>query len=138
MTAASRSAAPAVRTALLLIGHGSRVPGANGVLEEVAAALRRTHRRYIVEAGFLELAQPDIQSAIDRCVAQGAARILFVPYFLYLGGHVGRDLPDHIGQARARHPSLEIRIAPHLGFDRRVLAVLADRIRQGLRAGRWA
>jgi len=130
--------APAVKTALLLIGHGSRVPEANGVLEEVATTLRRRLRRFVVEPAFLELAQPDIQTGIDRCVAQGSARILFVPYFLYLGGHVGRDLPDHIGQARARHPGLEIRIAPHLGYDRRVVAVVLDRIRQGLRAGRWA
>ncbi len=130
--------APAVKTALLLIGHGSRVPEANDVLEEAAAALRRRLRRFVVEPAFLELAQPDIQAGIDRCVLQGAARILFVPYFLYLGGHVGRDLPEHIAQARLRHPALEIRIAPHLGYDSRVIAVVLDRIRQGLRAGRWS
>jgi sirohydrochlorin ferrochelatase len=134
----SAPARAAVRTALLLIGHGSRMPEANRVLEEVAASLRRKFRRYIVEPAYLELAPPDIPSAIERCVGQGAARILFVPYFLYLGGHVGRDLPDHILQARERHPGLEIRIAPHLGLDRRVLAVVFDRVKQGLRAGRWS
>ncbi len=136
MTRRARKA-PAVKTALLLIGHGSRVPEANGVLGEVAAALRRRLRRFIVEPAFLELAPPDIQAGIDRCVSQGAVRILFVPYFLYLGGHVGRDLPEHIGLARSRHPGLEIRVAPHLGYDRRVVAVVLERIRQGLRAGRW-
>ncbi len=47
--------APAVKTALLLIGHGSRVPEANGVLEEVATTLRRRLRRFVVEPAFLEL-----------------------------------------------------------------------------------
>jgi sirohydrochlorin ferrochelatase len=129
--------APPVKTALLLIGHGSRVPEANGVLGEVARSLRRRMRRFVVEPAFLEISQPDVQTAIDRCVAQGAARILFVPYFLYLGGHVGRDLPEHIVQGRTRHPAIEIRIAPHLGYDDRVIAVVIDRIRQGLRSGRW-
>ncbi len=128
---------PQVKTALLLIGHGSRVPEANGVLGEVAQALRRRLRRYVVEPAFLEISQPDVQSAIDRCVVQGAVRILFVPYFLYLGGHVGRDLPEHIAQGRTRHPGIEIRIAPHLGYDDRVIAVVIDRIRKGLRVGRW-
>jgi sirohydrochlorin ferrochelatase len=56
---------------------------------------------------------------------------------VYLDGQVGRDLPEHIIAARARHPGLDIRIAPHLGPDNRLVAVCADRIAQGLRAGRW-
>jgi len=128
---------PVVRTGLLLIGHGSRYSEANRVLKEVAAALGRKFRRFVVEACFLEISEPDIQAGIDRCVARGAERVLFVPYFLYLGGHVGRDLPEHMAAARSRYPGMEIRLAPHLGFDRRVVAVTADRIRQGLRAGRW-
>jgi len=115
---APKGGKPAVRTALLLIGHGSRVPEANKVLSDVTGALRRRFRGYVVESCFLELAQPDVQAGIDRCVVQGALRLLFVPYFLYLGGHVGRDLPEHIAQGRDRHPGLEIRIAPHLGYDR--------------------
>jgi sirohydrochlorin ferrochelatase len=129
--------APQVPTGLLLIGHGSRVPEANRILTEVAAALRRRFRGYVVESCFLEIAQPDIQAGIDRCVAQGAARVMFVPYFLYLGGHVGRDLPEHIAQGRDRYPGLEIRIAPHLGLDRRIVAVVEERVRQGLRSGGW-
>ena len=129
---------PVVKTGLLLIGHGSRAPKANLVLEEVAAALGREFRRFVVEASFLEISQPDIQTGIDRCIARGAERLLLVPYFLYLGGHVGRDLPQHMAVARSRYPGVEIRIAPHLGYDRRVVAVAADRIRQGLRGGKWS
>ncbi len=128
---------PAPGTALLLIGHGSRVVEANKVLAEVAAALRRQFRGLIVEHAFLEVAQPDVQSGIDQCVATGASRILLVPYFLYLGGHVSRDIPEHIGKGKLRHPGLDIRIAPHLDFDRRIVAVLCERVKTGLRAGRW-
>ena len=126
-----------VRTGLLLIGHGSRATDATRVLAEVAAALRRHFRRFIVEAAFLELNQPDVATGIDQLVAQGAARILFVPYSPYLDGQVGRELPEHIGAAKARHPGLEIRIAPHLGYDARLVEVCADRITRALRDGRW-
>lgn len=127
-----------VRTGLLLVGHGSRVPGTAELVAKVAAGLKRRHGRFVVEIAFLELTEPDMQTGIDRCVEAGAERILIVPYFLYLGGHVGRDLPEQMGQARIRHPSLELRIAPHLGYDPRIVAVTSDRIRQGLRAGRWS
>jgi sirohydrochlorin ferrochelatase len=128
----------AVKTALLLVGHGSRVPGAPEILTKVASAIKRRHGKCVVEAAFLEITEPDLQTGIDRCVEAGAERVLIVPYFLYLGGHVGRDLPDHMGQARLRYPKLEIRIAPHLGYDPRIVAVTSDRIKQGLRAGRWS
>ena len=131
-------ATPKETTGLLLIGHGSRVPEAGRVLIQVAVSLRRMFRGFVVEPCFLEISQPDVQTGIDRCVAQGAQRILIVPYFLYLGGHVGRDIPQHMSEARARHAGLEIRIAPHLDFDRRIVAVVEDRIKTGLRLGRWS
>jgi sirohydrochlorin ferrochelatase len=124
-------------TAYLLVGHGSRVPGANRVLRRVAAAVRARMRDARVEACFLEAAAPGLPESIERCVAAGARRILVVPYFLYLGGHVGRDLPRAMRRARRMHPGLRIRLAPHLGFDRRLVALVAERVRRGRRAAGW-
>ncbi len=88
-------------------------------------------------ACYLEAARPGVQRSVDRCVARGAGRILFVPYFLYLGGHVGQDLPKEIARARSRHPGLQVRMAGHLGYDRRLVSIVADRIRSALRRSRW-
>lgn len=129
---------PKARIALLLIGHGSRAPEAAKVLQDAAAALKRKYRAFVVEASYLEINTPDVQAGIDRCVAQGASRILLVPFSPYLDGHVGRDLPEHIINARTRNPGLDIRIAPQLGPDPRLVAICSDRVRQGLRAGRWS
>ena len=138
MSSKAAKQTPAPRTGILVIGHGSRATEAVRVLADVAASLRRRFRGFVVEPCFFELNQPDIQTAIDRAVGQGAGRILFVPFSTYLDGHVGRDLPEHIVMARERHPGLDIRIAPHLGPDPRLVAICSDRIRKGLRAGRWA
>src|SRR5262249_21152514 len=78
-------------TALLLIAHGSRHPEANDDLRHVAAALRQRGHA-VVEAAFLELADPNIDAAGERCVAQGAEIVVLVPYFLAAGVHVRRDL----------------------------------------------
>ena len=125
------------RAALLLIGHGSRIASANRLLRDLARGLRTILPGRAVEIAYLEAAAPDIREGIDRCVARGATRILIVPYFLYLGGHVRRDLPKAAAAARRRHAGLEVRIAAHLGLDRRLLAIVADRSRRGLRACRW-
>ena len=131
-----KSAEPKV--AILLVGHGSRAADAGRVLQGVATSIRNRYRRCVVETSFFELNPPDIPTGIDRCAGQGATRILLVPFAPYLDGHVGRDLPEHLSNARLRHPAIDIRIAPHLGPDPRLIQICADRVKQGLRAGRWA
>src|SRR5262249_27520870 len=80
------------QTALLLIAHGSREAEANADLEKLAAQLKRSSPYAIVESSFLELAEPTIDRAADRCITQGANVIVLVPYFLSAGVHVQRDL----------------------------------------------
>jgi len=125
------------QAALLVIGHGSRVAAANRLLREVARRLRGRFPGRIVEACFLEVSRPDVPSGIEACIRKGATRILLVPYFLYLGGHVKRDLPLLAARAGRRHAGVRVRIAPHLGRDERLVSVAADRARRGLRSSRW-
>jgi sirohydrochlorin ferrochelatase len=82
------------KTALLLIAHGSRHGEANADLYHVVAAARGWGRYAIVEGCFLELAEPDIEQGAARCVAQGAERVVLLPYFLSAGVHVRRDLAE--------------------------------------------
>ena len=80
------------RTAILLIAHGSRHQAANDDLHELAARVAARGDYPIVEACFLELAEPDIATGGSRCVARGATRVLMIPYFLSAGVHLLRDL----------------------------------------------
>ena len=59
-------------TAVLLIAHGSRQPPANDDLHQLAARFAARGGYPIVEACFLELAEPDIADRRRRCVARGA------------------------------------------------------------------
>jgi sirohydrochlorin ferrochelatase len=114
------------KTALLLIAHGSREPGANDDLHHVAAALRG--RGYaVVEPSFLELAAPDIDDGGRRCVEQGAARVVLVPYFLSAGVHVRRDLAAARDRLARRHPQVEFRLAEPLGRHPLLPEVVAQR-----------
>jgi sirohydrochlorin ferrochelatase len=115
-------------TALLLIAHGSRHPDANDDLHHVAAALRQ--RGYPVVASFLELAEPDIDTGGARCVEQGAARVVLVPYFLSAGVHVQRDLTAARDRLAAAFPAVEFRLAEALGRHPLLIDVVAERARE--------
>jgi sirohydrochlorin ferrochelatase len=103
------------RTAVLLIAHGSREQAANDDLFDLAGRLAARDPLAIIEACFLELAEPNIPTAGERCVARGATRVLMVPYFLSAGVHLRRDLTAARDELSARFPTVEFRLGSPLG-----------------------
>lgn len=120
-------------TALLLIAHGSRQAGANDDLLYVAESLRR--RGWVVAESYLELAEPDIDAAAARCVGQGAARVVLVPYFLSAGVHVLRDLAAARDRLAGRWPHVEFRLAQPLGRHPLLTEVVAQRAEEACGPG---
>jgi len=118
-----------MRTALLLIAHGSREEQANADLFDAVRELRRRGRYEIVEAAFLELAEPDIDTGAVQCIAAGAMRVILLPYFLSAGVHVSRDLEDARRRLSERHPLVQFRLAEPIGRHPLSMEVLAERAR---------
>jgi len=127
-----------MKTAILLMAHGSRIPEANNAVSEIASMVKEMAGFDIVEISFRENYSPDIQKGIDACVERGAARILLVPYFLYLGAHVLQDLPEEIAEARQRHPGVEMMMGKPLGVHRKLAEIVAERITEALAGKGWS
>lgn len=126
-----------MKTAILMMAHGSRISEANDAAREVAAMVREMTGFEIVEVSFREMHEPDIQQGIDACVAKGAGRILLMPYFLFMGAHVQHDLPEEIEEARKRHPDLVMEMGGHLGVHRKLAEIEAERIAEALDRLGW-
>jgi sirohydrochlorin ferrochelatase len=126
-----------MKTALLLMAHGSRIPEANDAVREIAAMVKKMTAFDIVEVSYREMHLPNIQQGIDACVAQGAERILLIPYFLFIGAHVREDLPEEMVQAKERYPQVEFAMGSHLGVHRKLAEVVVDRVAEGLTKTGW-
>ncbi|MEA5113107.1 MAG: CbiX/SirB N-terminal domain-containing protein [Geobacteraceae bacterium] len=126
-----------MKTAILLMAHGSRIAEANDAVNEIAKMVKNFADYEIVEVSFRENHSPNIQEGIDACVAQGAQRILLVPYFLYMGAHVREDLPREMEQARQRHPGVEMAMGRHLGVHKRLAKLVIDRIEESFSEKGW-
>ena len=123
------------RTALLLMAHGSRQEEANADLYHLVEELRRRGPYDVVEASFLELAEPDIEQGAAICVRQQAERVVLLPYFLSAGVHVRRDLAALCRRLQARYPQVRFHLAEPLGRHPLLLEVVADRAGQSLGQG---
>ena len=127
-----------MKTAILMMAHGSRVANANDAAREVAKMVQEITGMEIVEVAFRELHEPNIQHGIDACVARGVQRILLMPYFLFMGAHVQHDLPEEIIEARKRYPKLIMEMGEHLGAHRKLAEIEAERISEALTRLRWS
>jgi sirohydrochlorin ferrochelatase len=116
-----------MKTALLLIAHGSRQAEANDDLHDLADRLRSTDRYAIVQPAFLELAEPTIDEAGRHCVEQGALRVILLPYFLSAGVHVRRDLHEHRNRLASVFPAVAFALAEPLGPHPLLLEIVAQR-----------
>lgn len=125
------------KTAILLMGHGSRVARANGALHAIAEMVEEETGFDIVEVAFREQHQPNIQKGIDACVARGADRILLYPYFLFAGAHVLEDLPAEMEEAARRYPDLEMTLGEPLGAHRKLGEIVCERIEEAREKAGW-
>jgi sirohydrochlorin ferrochelatase len=127
-----------MKTAVLLVGHGSRIAGADAGLHDIAGRIREQGVCAIVEVAFREMHEPDIQQGIDTCVLQGANRIMLYPYFLHAGAHVLKDLPSEMKAATERYPGLEIILGEPLGVHPRLAEVVQTQVMEILQEAGWS
>ncbi len=118
--------------AVIVLGHGSRVKEANDVLRRTAGSLDAMKTFGKVVAAFLEIEEPGLHEVLSGLLERGYRDITVMPYFLYSGTHVARDVPAVIDSYRAKYPDLEIRLARTLGSHEKMLDIVVERINEAL------
>ncbi|MEO2241827.1 MAG: sirohydrochlorin nickelochelatase [Euryarchaeota archaeon] len=142
--------------AVVLVGHGSRLPYNREVLEKLAEYVEEMGDFEAVEVGFMEFSEPSIPEAVKRAAESGADRIVVVPVFLAHGVHTKRDIPRMLGlepdwegedhghdhghhhhhhDHREHEPvdvDAEIIYTEPIGADRRIAEIILDRIKEAL------
>jgi sirohydrochlorin ferrochelatase len=116
-------------TGVIVFAHGSSVASANEAVERVAALASESAGFVLYETAFLD-ALPNLRVATGKLVGQGARRILVIPYFLTLGIHLKRDLPELVRELESEYPGIEVKVAPPLDGHPGLSEILADRARE--------
>lgn len=112
----------------IVLGHGSKVSETIGILENITDSLRKRLKIGKVRYAALQFNEPDLPGVIANMSEDGVTDIVILPLFLVDGNHVREDIPGIIREERSKHPSINIRLANHIGADMRITDILVDRI----------
>ena len=104
-----------MKTALLVMVHGSPRGEANSDMFRVVARVKAQRVFEHVEVGFMECNAPTITEAIAFCASAGVARIIAVPYFWHTGKHVAEDLPALLETTPILYPDIEFAMGRNIG-----------------------
>lgn len=114
---------------VIVVDHGSRRAASNEMLEELTRTSISERLDYdIVEPAHMELAEPSIATAFDRCVERGATSVVIQPYFLLPGKHWNQDIPELAAEAASRHPGITYLVAAPFGVHPLMADVVSARV----------
>lgn len=92
-----------LRPGVLLVGHGTRSPTGQAQCAALAERLRPLWAPRPLALAFLELAEPSIDQALERLLAEMPDRLVVFPLLLFAAGHARRDIPQAVQRALERH-----------------------------------
>ena len=133
MTTTSSSELNAEKRAVVLIAHGSRNAAANDDAIYFAELLRKAEIADRVEAAFLELAEPNIATAVSKCLETGPTAVVLLPFFIYAGVHVRNYMAGMCREFGNAHPKVRFILAEPMGRHDLLKRVLIDRLLEVLR-----
>src|SRR5258708_16313781 len=81
-----------------------------------------------VEVPYVGIAQPLVETSRELVARMRPDRLVVLPYLLY-AGRLLTNLAQQLDTFSARHPWIKTALAPHLGLDERLIALLDDRAR---------
>lgn len=115
---------------VILLGHGSRVPGADGSMLRVADTLRARGRFPKVATCNMSRLGPHFEEVFEKCVREGSRNVLLLPYFLNQGLHMKLDIPEKMQAALQAHPDVRLVFGKNLGYDELLVDLVEKRIEE--------
>jgi sirohydrochlorin cobaltochelatase len=110
---------------IVLLAHGARDPEWARPFEAIRERVRASRPEYPIALAYLELMEPDLETAIATLVGEGAVGITVFPLFMAQGGHLKQDMPRILEAIRASHPRIPIALESALGEVPQLLDAIA-------------
>ena len=83
---------------IMVLAHGSRVKETTDTIEKIVKLAKDNinDKHMPIEIAYMELSQPDIKTVFKKLIDMGVDEIKVVPYFLFRGMHIKKDIPNNL------------------------------------------
>ena len=115
---------------ILVIAHGSRAKETEATLDSVLSMVKAKLPDIIMECAFMEFSDRSVEKGVSALAERGVSEIKIVPYFLFMGVHLKRDIPEMVAKCAAGFPDIKITMGEPLGVDERLADIIVDRIQK--------
>ncbi|MFQ5681316.1 MAG: CbiX/SirB N-terminal domain-containing protein [Candidatus Omnitrophota bacterium] len=112
---------------VIILAHGSRVKKANSLVGKIADMLSR-EIGLPARAAYLQLCRPGLEETVKALCQKGCRKIIIVPFFLFVGNHVRRDIPRVIRGLKKKYLHTTFVYTENLGQDPRIRQIVLERI----------
>lgn len=119
-----------MKTALIVLGHGSRAPEATETLAQITRMVREKTSYDEVAYAALQISEPGLEETVASLAAKGMQRILVVPFLIAVGLHVKEDIPEELNRLKEKHPELSFVLGAPLGADERLADIVTERAQE--------
>ncbi len=118
-----------MKTALVLLAHGSRDPRWREPFERIYLQMRRELGDG-VKLAYMEFIGPTLMDVVEECLKEGVEKLRVLPLFMAAGAHLATDVPEQAEQIRRLYPMLEVEVLAPIGEDPRMFLLMQDIIRE--------
>lgn len=111
---------------VIILSHGSRLKNANNIIKKIIKDIKKIIRIDTVEPAYLQLNKPDLKESVEKIVKKGCNKIILVPFFLFKGNHVARDIPRAVNETKKAFKNVEIICTKNIGQDCNITNIIID------------
>jgi len=117
-----------VETGIIILGHGSRRKEVGHSFRVLVDRIAKRVPGAGVVPAFFSLGTPTLEQQVDLLLGRGVTRIVIMPYFLYNGVHVEKDIPALVAGLKREHPDVRFSVLGTLENDPGLEDLLVDRV----------
>lgn len=117
------------KQAVIILGHGSKSNDAIEDFDFIVQATREALNNEGVYGAHMELAEPSLENLVKKISNnRDVNKLAIVPYFLFNGNHIKKDIPAKIEKLKEQFPHIQFKLASPIGKELLMVDLLKKKV----------